>query len=112
MCSWNALQDEEAAKKREDFQFNRGSDDPPLTVNRGPRSTGVSTRTSRSNIDRTPSLDSDNLILVVGPFTGLVSIKTYACKAQKDMLDLGTICVEGGSHQSKCEAVLLKGMEW
>ncbi|BDA45294.1 probable focal adhesion kinase 1 at C-terminar half [Coccomyxa sp. Obi] len=56
--------DEEAAKKRDDFQFNRGSDDPPLLDNRGPRAPVMSTRTSRNNMDRTPSLDSDNLILV------------------------------------------------
>ncbi|CAL8471108.1 g10650 [Coccomyxa elongata] len=56
--------DEEAAKKRDDFQFNRGSDDPPIQENRVPRSLGVSARSSRNNIDRTPSLDSDNLILV------------------------------------------------
>ncbi len=78
MLSGDELQDEEAAKKRDGFQFNRGSDDPPIQDNRVPRSHGASARSSRNNIDRTPSLDSDNLILVVS-FLGLPCVQQDIC---------------------------------
>lgn len=72
------MQDEEAGKKRDGFQFNRGSDDPPGVENRGARTPGMSTRSSRTNMDRTPSLDSDNLILVVSR-VGLPCVRKYIC---------------------------------
>jgi hypothetical protein len=58
------LQDEEVGAKKPDYQFNRGSDGPPVQGNNA-RSAPSSGGLSSARVNRTPSLDSDHLILAV-----------------------------------------------